>query len=153
MAKRKGTVDVSRKPATLRRAVAESTLSASADAVAAIRDNALPKADPLPTARAAGMLAAKGTPSLIPHCHPIAITGIAFDFEFTETAVTVRCEVTANDRTGPEMEALVGAAAATLTLYDMIKGTTRGARIVETRLLEKEGGKSGHWRAPGGADG
>jgi len=153
MAKRKGTADISRKPATPRRALAQSTLAAPAEVITAIRDDALSKADPLATARAAGMLAAKATPSLVPHCHPIAITGISFEFDFAETAVAVRCEVTADDRTGPEMEALVGAAAAALTLYDMIKGTTREARIVETRLLEKEGGKSGRWRAEGGGDG
>jgi len=152
MAKRKGTVDISRKPATLRRALAESTLAAPAEVITAIRDDDLSKADPLATARAAGMLAAKATPSLVPHCHPIAVTTVSFEFEFSETAVAIRCDVTANDRTGPEMEALVGAAVAALTLYDMIKGTTRDARIVETRLIEKEGGKSGRWHAEGGGD-
>jgi len=142
-----GTVDVSKKEMTFRRAVAESTLVAAQEAIAAIRDDSLPKKSPLGTARAAGLLAAKKTPWLIPHCHPVALTGVRIDFRFAEGSVTVRCEVTARDRTGPEMEALCGAAVAALTLYDLIKGVSRGAKIVQTLLIEKEGGKSGHWRA------
>ena len=141
-----GTVDVSGKSASLRRAVAQSTLTAAPEAIEAIEKNTLPKKDAVATARAAGMLAVKDTPRLIPHCHPIAITGISFDFEFARDSVTVRCEVTACDRTGPEMEALCGAAVAALTLYDMIKGVARGASLTGTFLVEKEGGKSGHWR-------
>lgn len=142
-----GTIDVSRKDSRFRRAVAQSILSASPEAIQAIRDDHLPKQGALATARAAGLLAAKKTPTLIPHCHPIAITSVHIGFEFSDDSVTARCEVAACDRTGPEMEALCGASVAALTLYDMIKGVCRGARIVRTCLLEKEGGKSGHWAA------
>lgn len=142
-----GTIDVSGKERTPRRAVAQSVLVAGAEAVEAIKCDTLPKRGALATARAAGLLAAKKTASLIPHCHPIAITSIGIDFEFGDESVTVRCEVAALDRTGPEMEALCGASIAALTLYDMVKGVYRGARVAQTYLLEKEGGRSGHWRA------
>jgi len=142
-----GSIDVSEKDVTLRRAVAQSILVAPPEAIQAIRQNALPKKDPLATARAAGLLAAKRTASLIPHCHPIALTGVAVAFDFADVSVTARCEVTAVDRTGPEMEALCGAAVAALALYDTIKGICRGARVTQTLLVEKDGGKSGHWRA------
>ena len=143
----RGTVDVSDKEVTRRRAVAESTLTASAEVLQAIREDRLPKEAPLATARAAGLLAAKATPQLIPHCHPVALTSVRVEFAFAESSLTVVCEVTAQDRTGPEMEALAGATVAALTLYDMIKGVFRGARIERIRLREKEGGKSGHWVA------
>ena len=142
-----GTIDVSGKESTLRRAVAQSVLVAGAEAMRAIKCDTLPKTGALETARAAGLLAAKRTASLIPHCHPVSITSIGIDFEFGDESVTVRCTVTARDRTGPEMEALCGASIAALTLYDMIKGVYRGAKVAQTYLLEKEGGKSGHWRA------
>lgn len=146
MAQLDGTVDISKKDMSYRRAIAESTLHAPTEVIEAIKGDGLPKPDPLATARAAGMLAAKQTPNLIPHCHPIALTDIRLDFHFTEHTVTVRCEATACDRTGPEIEALCGASVAALTLYDMVKGICRSAKITETRLVEKEGGKSGHWR-------
>jgi len=142
-----GTVDVSGKQVGPRRAVARSVLSAPAEVVEAIRQGRLPKRDPLATARCAGLLAAKKTAQLIPHCHPVAVTSISIGFDFGEASVTVRCEVVAQDRTGPEMEALCGASVAALTLYDMVKGICRSAKIAETCLEEKEGGKSGHWRA------
>jgi len=113
----------------------------------ALDANELPKADPLPTARAAALLALKATSNLIPHCHPIPITDATVEFELGEDAVSVRCTVGTLARTGAEMEALVGASIAALTLYDMIKAVCRGARIVRTRLLEKSGGKGGTWRA------
>lgn len=144
-----GTVDVSEKDRSFRRATAQCVLVASERTVRAIRENDLPKSDPLPTARAAGLLAAKRTPDLLPHCHPISLTEVTFDFEFGTDSVTVRCRVSVCERTGPEMEALCGASTAALTLYDMIKGVCRGAHIERTMVLEKEGGKSGHWRREG----
>jgi cyclic pyranopterin phosphate synthase len=146
-----GSVDVSGKDVTLRRAVAESVLAAPAEIILAIRDDKLPKRDAQATARAAALLAAKATPSLIPHCHPISITSIRIEFKFAESSVTTVCEVTARDRTGPDMEALTGASAASLTLYDLVKSICPGAQILRTRLIEKEGGKGGHWKA-GDAD-
>ena len=143
----KGMVDVSGKDVTRRVAVAESVLLADAPTLEALRANRLPKLDPLPTARAAALLALKATPNLIPHCHTIAVTDAKVEFELEAESVTVRCAVGTLARTGAEMEALVGASIAALTLYDMIKAVCRGAQIVRTRLLEKSGGKSGHWQA------
>jgi len=142
-----GTIDVSGKQRTVRRAVARCRLIVTAEVAEAIRQDKLPKQGAIATARAAGMLAAKRTPDLIPHCHPVGLTSIRLGFEFADTAVTVRCEVTAYDRTGPEMEALCGASLAALTLYDMVKGVCRGAEVADLSLVEKEGGKSGHWSA------
>ena len=142
-----GTADVSGKETTPRRAAAQSILVAPPEVIEAIRSDSLPKSGALATARAAGLLAVKGTPLLIPHCHAIAVTSAAIDFEFAEACVTVRCEVRACDRTGPDMEALCGAAVAALTLYDVVKGVCRTARIAQTCLTEKEGGKTGPWRA------
>lgn len=144
---RKGMVDVSGKDVTLRVALAESVLRADRATLAALRGGNLPKADPLPTARAAGLLAVKDTPRLIPHCHNIPITDAEVEFELGEQEITVRCRVATLARTGAEMEALTGAGVAALTLYDMLKGVCRGAEIARTRLLEKSGGRSGHWRA------
>jgi len=141
-----GTVDVSQRQKTVRRAVARSELTATASVIEAIKNDSLPKRGALATARAAGLLAAKKTSQLIPHCHPIAITNVKIAFELAEASVRLRCEVTAVDRTGPEMDALCGACAAALTLYDMVKGVCPTARIAATYVLEKEGGKSGHWR-------
>jgi cyclic pyranopterin phosphate synthase len=142
-----GTIDISEKGATVRRAVARSILRAAPEAIEAVRSNDMEKQDPIPTARAAGMLAVKETPRILPHCHPIAVTDVKIDFEISEDSIEITCRVTARDRTGTEMEALVGASTAALTLYDMIKPICAGAVIRDTRLLEKEGGKSGHWLA------
>jgi len=147
-----GMVDVSGKEPTRRVAVAESVLRADEATIEAIAGNSLPKADPLPTARAAALLAVKGTPALIPHCHVIPVTDATVEFALGRDAVTVRCRVGTFARTGAEMEALCGASVAALTLYDMIKAVCPGACIERTRLVEKAGGKSGHWRA-GGANG
>jgi len=141
-----GMVDVSGRDETDRRAVAEGYLVADAQAIAALRANRLPKPDPLPTARAAALLAVKATPSLIPHCHPIRITSASVAFEVAEQSVKVTCEVRAHDRTGPQMEAVSGVSAALLTLYDIVKAVCPGASLDRIGLVEKEGGRSGHWR-------
>ncbi len=142
-----GMVDVSGKEVTRRVAVAEAVLVADAETLAALRENRLPKADPIPTARAAALLAVKATPAMIPHCHPIPVTDVKLEFELTDEAATVRCRVTTVARTGAEMEALCGASTAALTIYDMLKGICRGAEITRVRLLEKSGGKTGDYRA------
>jgi cyclic pyranopterin phosphate synthase len=142
-----GMVDVSGKDPTHRVAVAQSVLRADPRAVRTLADNALPKSDPLPTARAAALLAVKRTPELIPHCHTIPITDVDVEFALGEDRVTIRCRVAAVARTGVEMEALCGASVAALTLYDMMKAVCPGAELTGTRLLEKTGGKSGDWRA------
>lgn len=142
----KGMVDVSGKEETRRVAVAESLLRADEATLKAIAGNALPKADPLPTARAAALLAIKGTPHLIPHCHPIPVTDAQVEFSLGTDSLTIRCRVGTFARTGVEMEALCGATVAALTLYDMIKAVCPAAEIGRVRLLEKSGGKGGVWR-------
>ena len=142
-----GTVDVSDREMTRRRAVAEGTLLADAETIEAVRKGHLPKADPLATARAAALLAIKATPRLIPHCHPINVTAASVDFEFSDSSIRVICEVHVVDRTGPPVEALCGVTTALLTLYDVIKHRCPGAELKRIALLEKEGGRSGHWRA------
>ena len=142
-----GMVDVSGKEVTRRVAVAQAVLKADEATITAVRENSLPKADPVPTARAAALLAVKATPDLIPHCHPIPVTDTKLDFELGTDRVTIHCRVAVVARTGAEMEALCGASVAALTLYDMLKAVCRGAEILRVRLLEKSGGKSGHWRA------
>lgn len=143
----KGMVDVSSKGESRRVAVAEAVLKADEATLTAIAENALPKADPLPTARAAALLAVKGTPRLIPHCHPIPVTDAEVEFSLAEDSVTILCRVGTVARTGVEMEALCGASVAALTLYDMIKAVCRAAEITAIRLLEKSGGRSGNWKA------
>jgi len=143
----KGTVDISERGESPRRAVAEGFLVADPATIEAVRAGALPKGDPVATARTAGLLAVKRTPGLIPHCHPVRVTAAALQFEFSANAIRVACEVRAIDRTGPEMEAMHGVAAALLTLYDMVKGRCPTAMLRRIGLLEKEGGRDGHWRA------
>ena len=142
-----GMVDVSGREPTPRRAVAEGFLLADPDAIEAIRENRLPKSDPIPTARAAALLAVKETPRLVPHCHPIHVTSAEVRFEFAANSVRAVCEVRALDRTGPQVEAMQGVTTALLVLYDMAKAICPTAQIARVALLEKEGGRSGHWRA------
>ena len=144
---REGMVDVSEREETVRRAVAEGYLVADPDSIEAIRTNKLIKADPIPTARAAALLAVKSTPDLIPHCHPLRVTGADVEFQFAVNSVSVTCEVRAVDRTGPQMEAICAVSAALLTIYDMCKAMCPTARLTEIMVVEKEGGRSGLWRA------
>ena len=143
----KGSVDVSERDESARRAVAEGFLVADPETIEAVRTNGLPKSDPEATARAAALLAVKRTPSLVPHCHPIRVTAVGVEFEFSMNSVRVVCDVRAVDRTGPEMEAMHGVAAALLTLYDMVKGRCPTAALDRIALREKEGGRDGRWRA------
>ena len=144
-----GTVDISDKTPTARTARARSVVHARADVVRDMRNNDLAKRDPLPTARSAAMLAVKKTPHLLPHCHPVNVTDITVEFRVGNDSITITCTVRAADRTGPDLEALTGASTAALTLYDMMKSTCPEASIEDTRLLEKRGGRTGHWRAEG----
>lgn len=139
-------VDVGAKNPTRRRAVAEATLRAPTKVISAIRRNALRKGDALAAAKLAGVLAAKNTAALIPLCHPIAFSFADISFRFAKTALHVRSIVEGEAKTGFEMEALVAASAAALTLYDMAKGLDKGMSIDRLRLVEKTGGKSGTWR-------
>lgn len=139
-------VGVGAKPETARGAVAEASVRLSAAGFAAVRDASGPKGDALSVARLAGIQAAKRTADLIPLCHPLRLTGVTVEAELHEPVVQFRAQVEAVDRTGVEMEALVAANVAALTLYDMVKAVDRAAVIETVRLREKWGGKSGHFR-------
>lgn len=142
-------VQTGSKPVSLRRAVASSRVTMSEAAHRALVSGNAPKGDVLGTARIAGIMAAKQTSQLIPLCHPIQLTQVEVDLSIStsEAAVEVRAHVSALDRTGVEMEAMVAASVAALTVYDMLKAVDRGIVIGPTRLLEKSGGKSGDYRA------
>ena len=139
-------VGVGAKPESARGAVAEASVRLSATGFAAVRDASGPKGDALAVARLAGIQAAKRTDELIPLCHPLRLTAIEVTAQLDEPVVTFRARVEAVDRTGVEMEALVAANVAALTLYDMVKAVDRAAVIETVRLREKWGGKSGHFR-------
>lgn len=139
-------VDVSAKPETEREAVAEAEVRMSAAAVRAIRRKEVAKGDPLQTARVAGIMAAKRTADLIPLCHPLELSHVDVDMRARPHGYRIRSRVTTVGRTGVEMEALVAVTTAALTLYDMLKAVDRGMVITSVRLLEKRGGRSGHYR-------
>ncbi len=141
-------VDVGSKPATLRTAVASGCVSMGPEAYRLASSGELPKGDLLAAARVAGILAAKATPALIPLCHPVALTQVGVDFrwEDEDCRLHVETRASARDATGVEMEALTACAVACLTLYDMVKGVDRSAVIGPIQLIEKTGGKSGHFR-------
>ncbi len=142
-------VDVSAKPVTEREAVAEGRVIMQSATLAIIRRGDAKKGDVLGTARLAGILAAKRTHELIPLCHPLPISKIevdlALDAKLPGVVVTARVKVAG--KTGVEMEALTAVSVACLTLYDMVKAVDRGMRIEGIRLVEKRGGRSGHYRA------
>lgn len=142
-------VDVAAKAATHRVAVARGRITMQAATLALVRDGTAKKGDVLGVARIAAIQAAKKTSDLVPLCHPIALTRVAVAFELDEPGCAVACEVTAETvgPTGVEMEALTGVQVALLTIYDMCKAVDRGMVMSEIHLLEKQGGRSGHWRA------
>ena len=141
-------VDVGDKAETRRVAVVEGHITMEAATLALIRDGGHKKGDVLAVARIAGIMGAKRTADLIPLCHPLALTHVAIDFALDERLNTVQCRATAETRgqTGVEMEALTAVQVALLTIYDMCKAVDRGMTIGGVRLVEKAGGKSGHWR-------
>ena len=139
-------VDVAGKAETAREAVAEADIRMSAAARRAIRTRAVAKGDPLQTARIAGIQAAKRTSEIIPLCHPLPITSIEVDLHARRDGYRVRARVGTFGRTGVEMEALVAASAAALTLYDMLKAVDRAMVIGPVQLIEKRGGRSGVFR-------
>lgn len=140
-------VDIGSKADTQRVAVAEGRIAMSADALNAIRDGAVPKGDVLAAARIAGIMAAKKTAELIPLCHPLALDAVQVDFALEADGVRVTATASLTGRTGVEMEALTAASIALLTIYDMAKAIDKGMVISAVRLIEKRGGKSGHWKA------
>jgi cyclic pyranopterin phosphate synthase len=142
-------VDVSSKPATERVAAAEGRVVMSKATLDLIVSGDAKKGDVLGTARVAGIMAAKRTSELIPLCHPLALSKVTLDIVIDGKlpGCIVRATVKVTGPTGVEMEALTAVSVACLTIYDMIKAVERGVRIEGIRLVEKKGGKSGHYRA------
>jgi cyclic pyranopterin phosphate synthase len=140
-------VDVGAKRTTSREAVAVATVRMQPETLKRLIERALPKGDVLSTAKVAGVLAAKKTPSLIPLAHPILITSvdITFDLDPASGSVEVRAIVRCEGKTGVEMEAMTACAVAALTIYDMCKSAEKGITIESLQLVRKSGGKSGLW--------
>ena len=142
-------VDVTAKDVTTRSATARCRVSVSDEVADLLRQGAMPKGDALAVARIAAIQATKRTPDLIPLCHPIAVHGVDVDVAVVDGPdgpyVEILATVRTADRTGVEMEALTAAAVGGLTVIDMVKGRDRTAAIAEVVLLEKLGGRSGHW--------
>jgi cyclic pyranopterin phosphate synthase len=142
-------VDVLTKPATEREAVAEGRVLMQSATLDMVRKGNAKKGDVLGTARIAGIMAAKRTHELIPLCHPLAISQVEVDLtpDAKLPGIVVKARVKVAGQTGVEMEALTAVAVACLTIYDMVKAVERGMRIEGIRLVEKSGGRSGHYRA------
>ena len=140
-------VDVGDKPATERRAIARAVVRVSPETASKVLAGDAPKGDVLGVARIAGIQAAKRTAELIPLCHPLALTfvGVEGAVHAEAGSIVLTAEARTTGPTGVEMEAMTAASVAALTVYDMVKGIERGAEIGEVVLLEKSGGRSGHW--------
>jgi cyclic pyranopterin phosphate synthase len=143
-------VDLSDKPVTARRAVAEAIVALSPETLSLVIDGGGPKGDVLTVAELAGVMAAKRTAELIPLCHPLPLTDLVVQVTPDRTAggLRVRAEAATTAQTGVEMEALTAASVAALTVYDMVKSAERGVEIRSIRLISKIGGKSGAWERP-----
>jgi cyclic pyranopterin monophosphate synthase len=138
-------VDVGAKPATAREAVARGSITMSAAALTLIRRGEVAKGDPLQAARLAGILAAKQTSTLIPLCHPLPLTHVSIDLTATSHGYGIEARVRTTAQTGVEMEALTAVTIAALTIYDMVKAVDKEMVIGDICLVEKKGGKSGHY--------
>ena len=141
-------VDVGSKAVTGRLAIAEGQIAMQAQTLQMISDGSHAKGDVLAVARVAGIMAAKRTAELVPLCHPLSLTRVEVILEHDEKNAAVHCRATAEtkERTGVEMEALMAVQVALLTIYDMCKAVDRAMTIRTVRLLEKSGGRSGHWK-------
>jgi len=141
-------VDVTKKAATDREAVAIGSVLMKKETLGLITDDKIAKGNVFETARLAGIMAAKKTDDLIPLCHPLMITSVSVDFKPVRTKgrVDITTKVKCSGQTGVEMEALTAASIAALTIYDMCKAVDKGMIISEIMLLEKRGGKSGEWK-------
>ena len=144
-------VDVGSKDETTRTAVATGRVEMQPETIQLVREGRAAKGDVLAVAQVAAIMGAKRTPDLIPMCHPLMLTGVNVEFELQDRAVLITARVSTRGRTGVEMEALTAVAAASLTIYDMLKAVDRGMVIAEIQLERKEGGRSGIWER--GADG
>ena len=138
-------VDVSAKDVSVRTATAEGRVDLSAECVALLRGEGVPKGDALAVARVAGIMGAKRTPDLVPMCHPIAVHGVTVDLVVDDAGVAVTATVRTADRTGVEMEALTAVTVACLTVVDMTKSVDPRGTIRDVRVLAKTGGKTGEW--------
>lgn len=136
-------VDVTAKPVTFRQAVARGEILARPETVARVAGGLVPKGNVFEAARIAGIMAAKGTGSIIPLCHPLGITGVEVSFAVGRDRIEVEVSVSTAGRTGVEMEALTGTSVALLTIYDMCKAVDKGMVISNVRLAKKTGGRSG----------
>ena len=139
-------VDVGDKPVTNREAMARGEITMSAAALKTIRQGAVAKGDPLQTAKLAGIMAAKQTSALIPLCHPLPLTHVSVELTPTPRGYTIESRVRTSAQTGVEMEALVAVSVAALTIYDMVKAVDKTMVIGDICLVEKQGGRSGHYR-------
>ena len=141
-------VDIADKEASARRAVAAGRILMQPETLELIQQGKHKKGDVLGVARIAGIMATKRTADLVPMCHPLALTHVSVEFEVDAEESSIECTVTAETtgKTGVEMEALTGVQVALLTVYDMCKAVDRGMVIDDVRLLQKSGGKSGHWQ-------
>jgi cyclic pyranopterin phosphate synthase len=141
-------VDVSRKGTTLREAVAGGSIRMEKETLKLITDKKVSKGDVLETARLAGIMAAKKTCDLIPLCHQINLSTVSVDFKVDKrkSLIDIEAKAKCKGQTGVEMEALVAASTAALTIYDMCKAVDRGMVISDIMLLKKSGGKSGSWK-------
>jgi cyclic pyranopterin monophosphate synthase len=142
-------VDVGGKPETERSATAEAVVAMSGEVAGRLFAGALPKGDALASVRLAGIMGAKRTPDLVPLCHPITLTGVTVEVEPHPVGARITATTSTVGRTGVEMEAMTAVAAASLALYDMVKGLDRSVAVESLRLLEKRGGRSGTWLRPG----
>ncbi len=138
-------VDVSGKAVTARTAVASGRVLVAPRVVELLRGEGVPKGDALAVARIAGIMAAKQTPSLVPLCHPLAISAVTVDLTVADDGVDIVATVSTADRTGVEMEALTAVSVAALTVVDMVKAVDKGAVITDICVESKTGGKSGDW--------
>lgn len=139
-------VDVGGKEETERSATAEAIVAMSAEIAERLFSGTLPKGDALASVRLAGIMGAKRTPDLVPLCHPIMLTGVTVDVTPHPDGARIIASTSTVGRTGVEMEAMTAVAAASLAMYDMVKGLDRGVSVVSMRLLEKRGGRSGVWQ-------
>jgi cyclic pyranopterin monophosphate synthase len=139
-------VDVSRKAATAREAVARGHISMSSAAIEAIRTGRVAKGDPLQAARLAGIMGAKRTAELVPLCHPLPLTHLDVELTAAPDGYDIEARARTIAPTGVEMEALTAVSVAALTIYDMLKAIDKTMVIGEIRLMEKRGGRSGEWR-------
>jgi len=142
-------VDVGDKPVTAREAVARGTVTMSATARRLIQSGQIAKGDPLQAARLAGIMAAKRTSELIPLCHPLPLSYVGIEITPARGGFAIEGRARTSGQTGVEMEALTAVAVAALTIYDMVKAVDKGMVIGEICLIEKQGGKSGHYRRAG----